>query len=487
MRFTRREWLAGAAVAIATAPQFKLIAQRSLAVVTPEQFGAVGDGVTNDTAAFAKMAAYVNRRKSGQIVLRPTTYIVGQQTNSKQSIKSTGYAFAPAPILTLDGCTGPISIQGNGARLRCADGLRFGTFNPATGQPTYHQLPYLDDGERASPYQAMILIQNCTGDISIENVELDGNLAGLIVGGKYGDVGWQLPADGLRLVNNAGNELIAQVYTHHHARDGILIIGLAERGTSSSLQAVNSEYNARQGCSLVGGRNYSFSDSKFNHTGRGSIASPPAAGVDLESEFAPIRNISFAGCEFSNNAGVGLIADSGDTEGATFDKCRFVGATAWSAWPNKPLMSFTNCQFVGAVVHPFSDPDPARSAKFFNCEFVDNPALSPTGQVYTPTEAIVNLAVSENVLFDGCRFDLQSELVLPWSWQAIYNNCTMSQVSPVLSHPKGTYTGVCTIDGYAELYGAVIVGKLIANGVSVGGAIIKGELILNGEVIPPNA
>ena len=82
MSFTRREWLGGAAFAIATASQFKLTAASYSGVVSPEQFGAIGDGVTNDTAAFAKMAEFVNRRKSAQIILRPSTYIVGQQTNA---------------------------------------------------------------------------------------------------------------------------------------------------------------------------------------------------------------------------------------------------------------------------------------------------------------------------------------------------------------------------------------------------------------------
>ena len=116
MSFTRREWLGGAALAITSASQFKLTAASYSGVVTPEQFGAIGDGVTNDTAAFAKMAEFVNRRKSAQIILRPSTYIVGQQTNSRKTTRSTAYAFAPAPILTLDGCSGPIIIQGNGAR-----------------------------------------------------------------------------------------------------------------------------------------------------------------------------------------------------------------------------------------------------------------------------------------------------------------------------------------------------------------------------------
>jgi len=435
-------------------------APRTKAYITPEQFGAVGDGVTNDTAAFAAMTSYVNRRRGGDIALRPTTYIVGAQAPDPLA----GYSFGPVDIMHFQGCSKPLSIAGNGARLRCANGLRFGTFDPATGQPTYHSMPYTASGERASPYRAMIMAEGCSGGIDIRDIELDGNLGRLWIGGQYGDTGWQLPACGLWLGANACNEQVTNVYSHHHALDGVYIDGVADRISLSTLQQVVSEYNARQGCSIVGGRNYAFANCRFNHTGKAGLMSAPGAGVDIEAEVKPIRDLSFLSCEFSNNTGVGMVADSGDSEGARFDGCRFVGTITWSAWPYKPHFRFANCQFVGAVVHAFPDQDPDRATQFINCAFLDDPTLSPTGQVYGPSQSIVNLAESVNVLFDGCRFDLQKESLLPWSWNAIYNNCTMSQVSTDLAHPKGTYTGICRIDGNIELYGAIILGDLTVNG-----------------------
>jgi hypothetical protein len=76
------------------------------------------------------------------------------------------------------------------------------------------------------------------------------------------------------------------------------------------------------------------------------------------------------------------------------------------------------------------------------------------------------MAESYNVLFDGCRFDLKYDCLLPWSWHAHYNNCAMSQASTGDGHPKGTYTGVCTIssNGAVDLYGTVILGDLTVNG-----------------------
>ena len=430
----------------------------------PEDFGAAGDGRTNDTAAFARMADAVNAAGGGTVMLRNTTYIVGGHLPAPTSI----WAFPPVPVMIFDGCSNGLGIYGNGARLRCDDGLRFGTFDPSTGLATQHAMPFYGATERSSPYVAMLMVQNCTGKVHIEGLELDGNLAGLSLGGPYGDTGWQIPASGLWLSNNSGGETVRDVHSHHHGQDGIYLDAPAGRTTSTELSNVVSEYNGRQGCSIVGGSNHSFVNCRFNHTGRGGLVSAPGAGLDIEAETSPIRNVSFSGCEFSNNAGAGMVADSGDSDGATFTACLFVGTTTWSAWPNKPNFRFSNCRFVGSLCHAFQDPDPVRAAQFSGCSFLDDPALSPTGQVFGA--AIADLGAGDsNVLFDGCTFSLKNGSLLPWTVLTRYNNCTMAQAARGQAYPRGTYTGVNRIDG----------------NVDISSSKVAGQLTLNGQLVPP--
>jgi hypothetical protein len=431
-----------------------------LTTFRPEDWGAVGDGRTNDSAAFAKMSAAVNSVGGGTIVLQPTTYIVGGHQGDPTGV----YAYAPATIMDFNGCHGSLTILGNGARLRCADGLRFGTFDPLTGLPTHHAMPYYGTGELASPYVAMITVQNCTGKVYIENVELDGNIANLRIGGTYGDTGWQIPAYGLRLINNLAGEWVKQIHTHHQPVDGVLIDGAAERDTPSKLEDVTSEYNVRQGCSIIGGRNYAFANCKFNHTGKAGMVSAPGAGFDIEAETSPIRNLSFFNCEFSNNTGTGMGADSGDSEGATFTDCRFIGTTNWAAWPRKPLFRFDSCQFVGSICNTYGDADPDRAAQFYNCAFCDDPALSPTGEVYNATFPIADLSSFANVLFASCTFKLTHDEVLPWSINVIYRDTIMSQTATKQAYPRGTYYGTNRIDGNVDLNGSRILGEVTVNG-----------------------
>jgi hypothetical protein len=470
MKATRREVIAGLA-----AGSFLSGCKAAVAAdaVTPESFGAKGDGRTNDTDAFAAMSAHVNSRGGGTIVLRPVTYIVGKQAHTPGA--NDKFGFTPADIIHISGCSAPVAIQGNGAKIRCAAGLRYGGFDPQSGRPLPDSRDNLKSKNRAVPYLGIILIENCTGSVDISDLEVDGNLSGLVVGGRYARAGWQAAGSGIRLIGNSGAERLSRIHSHHHAQDGLYLKSTTDRTTATTVSDCVAEYNGRQGCTILGGRNYSFERCRFIRTGRAGIQSLPRAGVDIEAEGGgTIRNVAFSDCEFSDNAGFAMVAGSGDSADATFTRCKFVGTTNWAAWPNKPGFRFSNCTFVGQIVHVYGDPDPARAAQFMDCTFSDNPALSPTGQVYggrIEAKPIAILTKSQNALFNRCNFNLAGDMTLPMSTDVIYSDCTMTQRSPMPSRPGGTYLGRTTISGNANLTGSHI----------------RGTVTLNGRPLPPTA
>lgn len=468
MDLPRRSFLMGAAAAGAASLAEPSCAAALPAPVRPEDFGAKGDGVTNDSAAFARLSAFVSQQGGGEVVLRATTYIVGSQ---RRSFGRDDYAFIPEPIMEFIGCTRPLLIRGHGAVLRCAAGLKFGTFDPMTGRPVRNVMPNYKRGELSSAYKWMIKVERCSGPIEISDFELDGNVGRLEIGGPWGDAGHQLPGTGIGLYDNSGSETVRRVYSHHHPLDGIIIDGHdAERAAASTFEAVRCEYNGRQGCSIVGGYGYVFTGCKFSHTGKAGHFSPPGAGVDIEAEGGKkVRNLRFSGCEFVDNSGPAILADQGDSQDASFSACTFVGSTSWSAWPNKPRMRFSACRFVGSVARAFGDArQPQRAAQFIDCTFLDDPALSPGGRVYfggDPGGPIANLPDNPNVLFSRCSFRLTGKGVLPWTTNVVlFANCTMSQRSAVQSFPRGHFTGRNTIAGNAILYSAIIDGEVILNG-----------------------
>jgi hypothetical protein len=455
MILDRRTFLASAA---ASALPAQLHAQ-SRPVFRPEDFGAKGDGTTSDAWAFAALSAEVNRRGGGTIALRPgRTYIVGAQH------RGGDYAWTPEPVIELKQLSKPLRILGNGARLRCAPHLLYGAFDPETGVPVHGEKPTRRVADVASPYRAMISISGCSAPVEVRDIELDGNVGALRIGGQFGDTGWQIPASGLYFEENSAPEAVENVLSHHHAEDGVTIIGTADRPGRSRFSRLICRYNGRQGVSLVAGQAFDFADCEFSRTGRSALYSAPGAGVDIEAERRPIRDLTFTRCKFVDNRGVGLLADSGDSARARFADCLFVGTTTWSAWPYKPDFAFQRCTFVGAVVHPYPSDDASQATRFVNCRFTDDPRLSPNGKVYVGNGPIVNMAVSDHILFDRCAFRMVGDGTLPWSWRAIYRDCTMSQRSPAKGMPKGRYLGHSSIVGIVDLWGAMVEGVLTING-----------------------
>jgi hypothetical protein len=460
MTASRRQFIVAAgAVGLASAARAGLPDEQ----VSPEMFGAKGDGRTNDTQAFAALSAHVNARGGGVIVLRPVTYIVGEQHASPENRERS---FSASDIIHLVGCKRPVRIDGRGARLRCAAGLRYGRFDPHSGEPLPDPAK-LELTSRAVPYFAMVHIERCSAPVTISDLELDGNLRALRIGGKAARNGWQAGATGIRLIGNRGPELLSRIHSHHHPQDGMILAPATDRQDSTAVRDVICEYNGRQGCSITGGHSFVFERCSFRHTGRAVLHSDPGAGVDIEAEYPPIRNVVFYDCDFSDNIGFGIASGSGDSADIRCTRCKFVGTTSFAACPNSPLMRFNHCTFVGATSYIYGDQDPMRATQFSECTFTDDPGLSPTGQVFFARSGnwIALLPESRNVLFSRCHFRLAGEGLLPrTNKNVIYADCDMSQRSGEPSSPRGTYLGTNSIRGNAHLEGSIIRGEVIVNG-----------------------
>lgn len=374
--------------------------------VSVKDFGAKGDNSTNDTDAFAAASAYLNSQGGGTLIIPPGTYIVGKQTFANGTGK--GYSYQAASIISFSGCTKPVVVEGNGAVLKMANGLRIGSFNPTTGASyTPGSLPFTNYDYKADP-GTVVAFTNCKS-VSVRNLEIDGNIQNLTLGGQWGDTGRQCAAYGVYAYTNE-NFSAENVYVHHHGLDGVILghTGLSETSAQYPQTLINviSEYNARQGLSWVGGTQLTAINCKFNHTGKSTFGSAPQAGVDIEAESSVCRNGMFINCEMQNNAGVGMVADVGDIADVAFHRCKFIGQSNYAIWPYKPRLSFVDCLIVGAYVNPFSSANkPEDATKFQRCLFTDESKYAATLYNIGALNTLLSGSSSQgNVVYDSCSF-----------------------------------------------------------------------------------
>lgn len=451
----------------------------------PEWFGALGDGRTNDTVAFAALSALLQFGGGGTVTLRAgATYIVGRQTlGGAPGI----YSWAPDPIIRCHGATRPVIVNGQGARLKAARGLRYGTFNPVTGRPLATKAPYLgafaaagraSPEERASPYVGMIDIESCTAGYTIRDVTLEGSIANLILGGEWGDIARQIPGSGLSLLLNSGPVLIENVVSDFHAWDGALFCHNstpADARHPIRITRYRARNNGRQGFSLTGGLGATFTDCEFARTGRTRYRTEPAAGIDIEAEQGRIiRDAIFVRCTVSDNAGAGFLGSVNDAERITCRDCTFVGTTSPAIYNSRPGSRYYGCTIVGQNLTGYDDPTGgARAYEFHDCLFTDDPKRSPTGRVYPSAE---NLAISDPLsgggLYNRCTFRCIAGARLPTTHPTTrYRDCTFEQTAMGAGSSYGQYYGknvVRTAGGFFGLSeGGRLLGSLEVNGVAM--------------------
>lgn len=443
-------------------------AERPQPVVDVRSLGAspTASAATNG-AAFRAASRAIERAGGGTLLIPPGVYRVGEQ-------ERRGGKPRPLDIIRITGCDRTVLVSGTGATLKAADGLRYGAFDPVTGAARDGSMPFVEPDYRVDAC-IMIQVRHCTGDVRIEGVRLDGNLTNYVLGGQWGDTGRQVDADGIICEGNTGSLTIAGVHCREHGRDGIMLghAGVTARSPRYPVTLIDvvCDLNGRQGLSWIGGNELTATGCRFTRTGRGRFASAPGAGVDIEAETGVCRNGRFVECEFVDNVGAAMVADSGDSADVRFDKCTFIGTTNWSAWPCKPRFAFRDCLFVGSIVKVWGSPDPAQATQFIGCRFHGDPALSPTRQVYGGFLGDLG-AGATNVLMRNCDFRAVAPgIALLWTPADMrFDNCRFTQVGPGQSYPRGIFTGTNRIDsaGPVDMWGSQFLNNVVLNGRRLG-------------------
>jgi hypothetical protein len=360
-------------------------------------FGAIPNDGKLDNEAFFKASVYINKNRGNVILEIPEgEYIIGKQI--PYSEKQKQFLFEGVKILSLENCSNVQIIGTKKTKLIYAEGMKFGSFSPSDGQKVESKMPFTNR-QFAAHMGFAIYLNNCQ-NITISNMELDGNDGNAIIGGKWGDKGYQLTHYGIYLLNSKAI-IIKNVNSHNFLLDGLYVGNTGKENENIVIEDSKFEYNGRQGLSITGCNGFKISNCKFNNTGKGKVSSAPGAGIDFEPKSSYfVTNGTITNCEFINNTGPQIIADLGKTSKMNFENCTFWGVTSWSAWVDAPSFTFTKCNFYGSFVHGFITTIPEEATKFFNCNFED--------KKYNGQNPFGGYLLESNrrklMVFSGCNF-----------------------------------------------------------------------------------
>ena len=98
-----------------------------------------GTSTYNATDDFYAASEKINKLGGGKLVVPTGTYIVGKQTFAGAFGK--GYAYSGSPVILIKNCSRPVVVEFRGAVIKLASGLKFGAFDPVTGEACKPGLP----------------------------------------------------------------------------------------------------------------------------------------------------------------------------------------------------------------------------------------------------------------------------------------------------------------------------------------------------------
>jgi hypothetical protein len=374
--------------------------------ITPEEFGAVGNGTTDDQPAFDALNAYLAANNGGRVVMRPgAVYLAGKQT-------TVGVFYLTGQSILYAQNVAALIVIMNGATIRFKDGLKFGSFDPVTGQPISPALPFIDPTKAASIGTAVLAAN--VRYFEVRGGVINGNSQGAVIGGFYGDTGRQLVHYGVASYN-CQNVVWEDVAVINSCLDGFLCSYTGLTGSSPAhpfaMKRCSADKVARNCLSVIGTNSALIEECEFSRAGQADnnglgthFGSSPASCLDVEAEESTCRNIwikesRLISGAYSNTA---FVADSGDSADITLEDSLLVGV----AWANKPRIVFSRCRVFGQFGKMLGgSANPQDNTRFADGLYSDSPMFEDT--ITTANLGIDLQGAGPGVVFENSRIEVQ--------------------------------------------------------------------------------
>lgn len=374
-----------------------------LPVVNVKQYGALGNGITDDYLALQRAFAQINKQRTGVLYFPPGVYRIGVHK------VSDGQFANKVTDLTLSNCTN-VSIAGQNAQIVCDGGW------VRTADWEYEGFSY-------SYHDSVGLMFTSCKNLSIDGLTLDGGA---------GTITKQATAEGASCgisLSGCYKVALTNVNLHHCCTDGLYVQEAGEINNfkvTQYLTVTNCVFdrNARQGVSIIQLRYATFRNCTFSNTGDTGLygSHSPAAGVDIEPNYRhddpsgtskgdhSTGNITFDSCRFVDNEGFEFVAtDKYSTQNPVqLSNCLFKNSKKADAAvvPAAANITFTGCYFDEVALWPsYTYSEDATLTKVSKCQFNSSQSAQAV---------LLMVGDTPNVQVSGCQFKLDAPSSHTW-------------------------------------------------------------------------
>lgn len=336
------------------------VSPRYKASVTPEMFGADG---ADDTTIIKRARNFLIAMGGGTLTLT-RVYTVGKQVANPSPSTSVPYwQSVDADMLTFTGLNGVNVYFDQGAELKFANGLRYGSFDPLTG--AVHNAPaggFTNPAYAASPGNVINFL-SCINS-TVRHPKINGNMDNIIKGGYWGDVGIQLQSIGIRSGNSV-NTTVFNPDIKDMPLDGLYASGSASQWINFVVHGGVIDRCGRQGFSWTGGDGVFFYGTILRHAGMGPISSKPQSNIDIEDNGVGCKFGRFYDIKSYNALGTSVLTLN-TTDDIKFYNCDIAGDPSGgrALWAASNGVEFHSCKIYGSLIN-------CASNEFFDCYFTN--------------------------------------------------------------------------------------------------------------------
>ena len=240
-----------------------------------------------NSIALQKAAAAVNAIRGCIVEFPEGTFNVGYQEFAGAA--GLGYSYRGREYFYLEYLTKPVLLKFNNTKIKFGEGQRVGSFDPVTGKA----IPTIQTNFDYRAYRGILFgIVGCQYVGVTGQLEIDFMGETVILGGEFGDRGYQCPDYGFWFIDNRQLSFNANYIAKNGAMDAIYIAGLNDSDCFSEVSGLNIDRMGRTGVVVAGGSNIRISG-KVTKSGLGSIVSAPGHNFSIEPEKRKVDNVEF--------------------------------------------------------------------------------------------------------------------------------------------------------------------------------------------------